>query len=457
LTDAGQETDATSGTQPAEPAEPTEPTEPAERAERADSGEPSQEPVGLPADIIISRTPTGLMIASDDPEALDELEHLLNTLSASGTSSAGPQFTVFYLRYAKAEVVSQLLNQVISGQTSSDGLLPGLGGGGGLLDTLLGAGAGALAGGNVRINPDARLNLLIVQGNYADVVLVNDLLRVVDQPYGPEPLELMAPPRLIPVVNGDVQQIAEVVRQIYAPRIVGGQQANRQPSPEDFIRAIRGGGGGGRGGRGGGGGQNAQDQLRDVTVSVDTQSRSLVVSAPDPIFQQIQELVAQLDDAGRGGGEVFEVVSLNRANPQVVQQTIAALMDQPQTANRNRTNNNQQFNRAGGGGQNPNAAGQFQTFDAFRAFGGGGFGGGGRGGGASAAAASAAGASTAAAATLASAAVAAVALAAAEEAVAAAAAVAAVAVEAATAAAAETGSRLEAGGWRLEAGGWSSF
>ena len=56
----------------------------------------------------------------------------------------------------------------------------------------------------------------------------------------------MPGPRFITVRNASVNDVANTVRQVYAGRIAsesGGQQ--RQPSPEDFIRALRGGGRGG--------------------------------------------------------------------------------------------------------------------------------------------------------------------------------------------------------------------
>lgn len=338
-------------------------------------------------EVLVSRGPNGLIISSEDPEALDAFEELLTTLEGASVP-AGSQFTVFYLKYSKAQVAADLLKQIISGSTSSTssgGLLGGLGGGS-LFDSLMSAGGGSLVGGNVVIIPDARLNLLIVQGAPAEIELVEDLLTVIDRAFSEE-ANLMPAPRLIPIVNSDPEQIANVIRQVYASRINGGQGGGqggaRAPTPEDFIRAIRGGGGGGGGGRGGGGAQS-EEQMRDVTIGVDTQSRSLVVSAPDPVFEQIRDLVNQLDVAGQGAGEVMQVIPLQKSNPEMVQRAVAALIGQQQSGTTQRPQGNQGQGGFPGGGFGPNQGGFTpEMMNAMRAQqgGGGGFGGGGFGGG----------------------------------------------------------------------------
>jgi hypothetical protein len=56
------------------------------------------------------------MIASDDIDALDHLEDLLTALAGSTGSS---EVTLFYLKHARATVVAQTLNQILSGGISA--------------------------------------------------------------------------------------------------------------------------------------------------------------------------------------------------------------------------------------------------------------------------------------------------------------------------------------------------
>jgi type II secretory pathway component GspD/PulD (secretin) len=296
-----------------------------------------------PAPIIVTVTPGGIVITSEDTKALDDFEELVNTLSSTSGSS-GREFTVFYLKHAKAEVAEELLNDVFGGGSSSSGgggsLLGDLAGaalggsGGSLVSSLLGGGGGSAAGfatGLVDIVADPRLNALIVQANSNDLDTVEQLLKVVDQPSSPETVFVPAKPRFIQVYNNQAEDIAQVVRQVYSEHITAvgaaGMNQMRQPSPEDFIRMLRGGGdrGGGRG-RGRGGRNQDRQEIDKMTVSVDANSNSLIVAAPENLFQQVKGLVEELDRTQSESRQATSVVTLRRASPIVVQQALTGLL-----------------------------------------------------------------------------------------------------------------------------------
>ena len=294
-----------------------------------------------PAPIIVTVTPGGIVISSEDTQALDDFEDLVNTLSSTA-SSGGREFTVFYLKHAKAVNAAELLEEVFGGGSSSSGsgggsLLGDLAGaalggsGGGLVSSLLGGsgGSGGFSTGLVDIVPDTRLNALIVQANPTDLDSVEQLLKVVDQPSSPEQVEVPAKPRFIQVYNNQADDIATIVRQVYSEHITGAGAANanqmRQPSPEDFIRMLRGAGGGGRG-RGGRGNRNEREEAEKMTVSVDGNSNSLIVAAPENLFNQVKTLVAELDRVPSESRQSTQVVTLRRASPIVVQQALTGLL-----------------------------------------------------------------------------------------------------------------------------------
>ena len=62
-----------------------------------------------------------------------------------------------------------------------------------------------------------------------------------------------------------------------------------------------------------------------MSVGVDTRTNSLVVVAPDSLFEEVKDLVEQLDQAAINTNESVRVVTLHRANPAAVQQALSAI------------------------------------------------------------------------------------------------------------------------------------
>ncbi len=379
--------------------------------------------------INISMGPAGLVITCEDPKVLEDFVSLVKTL-ASRQNGAQREYTVYYLKYAKAQVASELLNQIFSGGSSSSsssgggGLMNSLAGaafgdvGGGLVGSLLGFGGGGgssdapakLTGsGTITIVPETRLNALFIQANPTDLEMLEQILKVIDQAQSPEDVTVINKPRLIPVYYTTAEEVAAVVKSVYAERMSpagGGQQ--RQPNPEDFIRALR-------GGRGGGGGNDSRRQAEDtqkMSIGIDTRTNSLVVTAPEPLFNEVKSLVAQLDQEQPAGTESMRIVTLKNTSPAAVQQALTQIVgpeflkgSKPatlgtgstgsittSTQRSNRTMNSQpqqQFGGQGSTGFDPRAmqqmlqgggGGRSSRGGGGSGFGSGGFGGGGRGG-----------------------------------------------------------------------------
>ncbi len=209
------------------------------------------------SDIRVEITPNGILIASDDIEALNKFEELLRTVSGPQQLMPGKNFTVFFLKYAKAEVAQQLIQDIMGGSSSSGGAAGSLmgdvasnllGGGGGLLGALMGGGGGGGEGGVTTIQAtgpvsivcDPRLNCLVVQALPTDLELIEQLLKVVDREGSITDVQTAGKPRIIPVIYMQAEDVASVVRETYASRIAGQQRGGQQqqPSPADFIRAC---------------------------------------------------------------------------------------------------------------------------------------------------------------------------------------------------------------------------
>jgi type II secretory pathway component GspD/PulD (secretin) len=316
---------------------------------------------GEPAEVVITVQPGGLVIASQDTEALDAVENLLTTLGEQAAPNT-KEFTVFYLKYAPAAVAAALVQEVLGAGGDTGGGGGGGGGGsllgdlasgmlgdmgGGLLGGLLGGGGGGggdTGGGPITITSDARLNALFVRASATDLEMVEELLRIIDREASPEDVQTNAPPRFIPVFNTSAEEVATVVRQVYATRLVAeaaGQQ--RQPSPEEFLRALR--GGGGRGGQGGGK-TEVKSEPAKITIGVDARSNSLIVSAPEPLFLEIKALVDHLDEGAKSSrDETTKVLTIKSTNPQTMVKTLTAL-----TGGKAQSSTSSTTNRPGGSG-----------------------------------------------------------------------------------------------------------
>ncbi|MEN1681026.1 MAG: secretin N-terminal domain-containing protein [Planctomycetota bacterium] len=308
-------------------------TDSTQQAEATKRPEPAERPTRPGAEIVVAPGPGGVMIASDDLEALDAFEDLLRN-TAGSASLSGRQLAIFYLKHEEATTAAEILAKVFGASGSAGGgLVEGiaeqaLGGlGGGLMGDLLGLGGDSGAGGfsstAVDIVPDVRLNALVVYAQPTDLDTIDQLLRVLDQRAGPEPVEAGGKPRLIPVVNTSATAVAEVVKQVFSDRLQGGGGSGggggRQPNPEELIRMLR------RAGGGGGGGSTDQEPSK-MTLGVDTRSNSLVVRAPDPLFQQVEQLVRQLDEEGLGTPQATRIVSLKHTSADALKDTLISLL-----------------------------------------------------------------------------------------------------------------------------------
>ncbi|TWU35112.1 secretin N-terminal domain-containing protein [Novipirellula artificiosorum] len=358
------------------------------------------------ADIVVQFSPAGMIVASEDTEALDAFESLMQSFaSQSAMSNSLP--TIFWLKYAKADVTAELVSSILGGGESSlssmtDSISSGLGGIGGGMLGLLGVGGGGgsdssaksvlTATGSVSIVPDARLNALIVQANPIDLELVELILQKIDIQESPEDVEVVAKPALIPVIYQDAKDVAEVVKSVFADRMQeasnsrsgGGGGGGGQPSPQELIAALR--GGGGRGG----GKQAAESEPSKITVAVDVRSNSLVVTATPQDFEEVRQLVIALDEGGMQSEESVEVVTLKgNIKADVVRQALESVLG---TTVKSTSGASSGASSSSSGGSTPAASGapssdeirrRIEMFRSMQAGGGGAPGGfGGRGGGA---------------------------------------------------------------------------
>ena len=302
--------------------------------------------------IVIAPTPDGLMISSEDTEALNAIQSLVEAFAASGPT-AGPRFNLFYLRHIEAETASTLVTSILTGvmtPTTTASTTTGAS-----VGSVLQQQTSSLAATLPHMVADKRLNALFVHGDPTQVAMVKQLLRVIDIESGPEEVLTFPKPQFIPVMNTDAEAVAKVLREVYANRIETGESNNRR---NDESREQRGGGFRGFfGGRGGGndrGNQNTQQTAGDLpkmTIGVDTESNSIVVSAPGPLLKEVVAVVRELDQrASEKPPESIAVVNLKRTDPYIVQQTLVGVLgDLVETSNSSSSSSGRASSNGSGG------------------------------------------------------------------------------------------------------------
>lgn len=391
---------------PAQLAEQTKPDAAADTAPPLTEPDPQPQLPQAKAPIIISVGPSGLMIASDDVEALDEFERLFNSMTG-GLDPDQTELNIFYLKYAKATVVAETLTKIIgSGTTGAataaeDSMLGQLVGGalGSTMGSLLNMGAATLSPtGMLRVTPEPRLNALIVEANATDLRTIEEVLKLLDQPESPEEVLVTPKARLIPVYNMAAEEVATIVKEVFADKMQGatsrggGGGGDQRPSPADFFAAMRGGRGGSqRGGSNNSSNSAAKEEPERMTVGVDARSNSLIVFASQATYEEVVMLVEELDSiAGVADDEATEVVTLSNLNPEAMKAALMAIMGENAVSNstttsgRSSTSNRTSSTRTGStqrtGGVSDDMRRRMEFMRSMMGRGGSPFGGGSRGG-----------------------------------------------------------------------------
>lgn len=355
-----------------------------EKASDTNGGEAATGESTANAPIAITIQGGNLVAVSDDEEALDRLESMISALSQAMPPRT--QWTVFYLRSADATQTAAILERLFP--TSS--VTTSLGGSdGGFMSELTGglssmgrglmnmSGLDSVLTGpqTLRIIPDVRSNSLFVTGPPHLIDEVEDVLRILDASELPEQLRDRAP-RYISVKHAQVDEVAAIIRDVFKEEL----------TPPQPVQQGRGGGGGNPlAALMGGGGSSAPSQKVQMTLGVDYQNSRLYVSANEPLFQQIQAMVEEIDQASLEARRTIRVVPLEHANTTILQQTIGNLVPQVKvstssTSSRSSSSNGSNSNSNSGSNSEEQLRQMFIQRAMERARGGGPGGGGGGGG-----------------------------------------------------------------------------
>ncbi len=276
-------------------------------AEKDQTNQPNRPP------IVVAPGEGSITIASDDHEALDQLETLLRAMSSRRAGGRGKDFVIFSLRHTSALQAANTLREIF-----------GIEGGRRRRSSF-----SSNSTGSVTIVPDERLNALIVHGNRNDRETIESLLQVLDAEDIPESLAANRP-RLIPVKNTDAERIERVIRSIYKSALTTGGGAPPIPVPGGVSRnvaaAIQ--------------RVNAASNAPLLTIEVDERSNSLVVMAPATLMEEIEQLVEQMDQASTNdSSRRLKVIQLKKLNTRSLERSLDMLINERGRSRRRRNRN----------------------------------------------------------------------------------------------------------------------
>lgn len=289
-------------------------------------GTPKSPQIGAaPPPVIVTVVDGQLIITSPNEAELDRLEEILNsTLSAIPPRTS---WTVFTLRSADATEAAAMLEQLVPDSS----VLQSSGGSSGMFGSLTSGVSSfgssmmdatgltmATASTGLRIIPDPRLNALFVSGPAHRVREVEEMLDILDLAELPDTARDRQA-RMIPIEYAEVGEVYTTVRELYRDYTEEGQQMGGRGGA-NMLAMMMGGGGGGNNG------QNRQQPQIRLTLAMDQQTNTLLISANDGLYNEIKELVETLDKAALDSKRSVRIVTLENTNAAVVTDALGSLM-----------------------------------------------------------------------------------------------------------------------------------
>ena len=307
-------------------------------------------PAGQPADVKLTTTPGGIVLTSDDPEALAKVEELIRMLSDE-MFLGELIFREYYLNHASATVVSSELQSLMGTSTSGLGVS-------GLASVdlpdwqqseligLLSASRGNAIEktGTVTISTNERLNSLWVQANRVDHKTIERLIKILDQ-RNRDDVSRVPVPRSIKLNYMKAADARTLVEQAFAAQMrsnaQGNQRGGQQQQPQmvggpqqmqQMMQALQAMQGQGRGGQG----ATPREQEPQMTLAVDAASNVLIVSSTEATFLAVEAFVSELDERASQQKTVTVNQRLIYTTPSVVQQSLANQLGQSALITTNR-------------------------------------------------------------------------------------------------------------------------
>jgi hypothetical protein len=294
--------------------------------------------------IEVKATPGGIVISSNDLDALDDMEALIRDQIGLKSELQAPTF--FFLKHRYAEEVAGFLRGYFGLANASGDADGGVGGlMGGMLNNVVGGGTSDLLGGlmggadsfggldgmlegDVRFGTDSAFNTVYVTGaTGVDLELISDVIDILDQPNAPQDPELLGQFRTIPIVHRDPEEVKEIIEVQLADLIeVGGNGGDGQQKGNEqnnqMMQLVQRMAGGGDGENGAGASTSERPKAR---LGVDTKTSQLLVTGPEFIYKEVLKMVLELDQPQLSTPPTYVVIPNGGKNSDLLLRNLKAI------------------------------------------------------------------------------------------------------------------------------------
>lgn len=281
-----------------------------------------------------------LIVTSEDPAALALVSEVVRLLTQ--TQAGEGDFAVIRLRYANAVEAAKVLDQVFNG-TRSQGR--GQGGGppdiGRIIEGLNPmnflsrfSAPGAQAPGTptperIRVVADPQTNSLLIKATPLDLLTIRSLLDKAIDNNETESEAVIRTWVIGPLKHCNATELAGLIASVYR------ENMNNNPRGFGAMTSFSPFGGGSRSAS-----PNTNDRVT-LSLGVDERTNSLVVACPTAMYEDIKNLVAQMEKAAADSTTTIKVIPLKGIDPALVEQAINAV------AGRSSTSSTSGFRRPG--------------------------------------------------------------------------------------------------------------
>ena len=275
--------------------------------------------------------PRGLLLQSEDVAALDRFEEHLRTITGPADSAPSPP-VVFYLKYTRpADAVRMLAELLDGGDAAREGeagtLINGYvsGGSGSFLSSIVSTNEGTVTmmSDSITVVADSRLNRLIAQGTTSDIEKIESYLKIIEKDTSITDIETYGKSHIIELTYTRASEVAAAIRESYADRVAGGSNGTaggangKTMTPEQQAAAAKAAAAEAaaaakaktatKGTSSGGGSKSEKNLEPKMTIAVHERSNSLIVTAPEQLFKEVEQLALSIDERSRQSVEIIKV------------------------------------------------------------------------------------------------------------------------------------------------------
>lgn len=112
-----------------------------------------------------------------------------------------------------------------------------------------------------------------------------------------------------------------------------------------MLRGSRGGGSGSRG--------SQSQEKQKMSLGIDYRSNSLIIAAPEPFLQEVEQLIWQLDQAAVETYQTMRVVTLHQTGPEAVKNALESMLGESVQFGKSQSSSRSSGSSSSAGGSRP--------------------------------------------------------------------------------------------------------